>query len=33
MANRLLAGMFIMLTSMFLGAVAVARAMRSKESR
>jgi len=31
MANRILAGMFILLTSMFFGAVAVARARRHKE--
>jgi len=31
MANRILAGMFILLISMFFGAVAVAQARRRKE--
>jgi len=33
MANRLLAGMFILLTSAFLAAVALATAYRRKEHR
>jgi len=33
MTNRILAGMFVLFTSMFFGAVVVARAMSKKESR